>query len=216
MLSEVSKNEVKDTGNSESKGFQNIKPESDLTMSDANEFWDKTLGNNVESPESTAIDTDSKLDDNGMKYRDGDQLIPNSQYEINGYKYKTDENGRIVSAEGKLKIKEHEGRKDIADSRDTVARGEMKSEDDRGHLIADRFEGGNGLENMVPMDGKLNKGDYAKMEGMLSDAVNDGCDVHLKVEPVYSDNSFRPSEFRISYSIDGEITKTVFKNGSDS
>ena len=167
--------------------------------------------------ESSRLDTTSPkryLDDNGNLYREGDNLIPNNEYEINGYRYKTDADGRIISAEGKLQVKDHQGRNDM-DSRSTVDKGDMKETDQRGHLIADQFNGSGGLENVVAMDGKLNQGDYAKLENKLADAVKAGADVKYKVEPVYKDASTRPSEFKVSYSINGEKTVTVFKNGRE-
>lgn len=153
------------------------------------------------------------VDDRGEIYRVDDELIPDSKYEINGYTYQTDGLGRIASAEGTLRLKE-EGRKklNIKDSMEAIGKGSQKETDDRGHLIADRFEGGNGLENIVPMDGELNKGSFNKLENRLADAVKDGCTVQYKVEPKYADSTQRPSEFVVTDVIDGETTVTVFKN----
>lgn len=67
---------------------------------------------------------------------------------------------------------------------------------------------------MVAGDSKLNQGDYAKLENSLAEAVKDGADVRMKVEPVYSGDSNRPDEFRVSYTIDGDKEVVVFKNGS--
>lgn len=36
--------------------------------------------------------------------------------------------------------------------------------------------------------------------------------MELKVEPVYENDSTRPSEFKVSYSIDGDRDVVVFKN----
>jgi len=44
--------------------------------------------------------------------------------------------------------------------------------------------------------------------------VKDGADVRMKVEPVYSGDSNRPDEFRVSYTIDGDKEVVVFKNRS--
>lgn len=153
------------------------------------------------------------VDDNNQIYRIGDELIPNSEYEINGYTFKTDNFGRIVSAEGTVRLKD-EGRKRlyIKDSMDAVGKGSQQDTDDRGHLIADQFEGSNGLENMVPMDSELNRGDFNKLEKRLADAAGDGHEVSYKVEPRYSDDSHRPSSFVVTDVIDGETTMTVFKN----
>ncbi len=204
MFGEVSKNEVKETQSSEMSGYQDIKPESGMSVNDANKYWDGVFDGEPKQ----------YFDDNGTKYREGDMLEPNTKFERNGYSYETDNNGRVISAEGKLQVKDHKGRSEMPDSRDTVAHGEMKSTDDRGHLIADRFNGSGELENLVPMEGKLNKGDYAKLEDTLAEAVNDGADVRLKVEPVYEDDASRPSEFRVTYSIDGEKDAVIFKNRS--
>ncbi len=202
MFGEVSKNEVKEIQSSEMSGYQDIKPESGMSVNDANKYWDGVFDGEPKQ----------YFDDNGTKYREGDMLEPNTKFERNGYSYETDDNGRVISAEGKLQVKDHKGRSEMPDSRDTVAHGEMKSTDDRGHLIADRFNGSGELENLVPMEGKLNKGDYAKLEDTLAEAVNDGADVRLKVEPVYEDDASRPSEFRVTYSIDGEKDAVIFKN----
>ncbi len=204
MFGEVSKNEVKETQSSEMSGYQDIKPESGMSVNDANKYWDGVFDGEPKQ----------YFDDNGTKYREGDILEPNTKFERNGYSYETDDNGRVISAEGKLQVKDHKGRSEMPDSRDTVAHGEMKSTDDRGHLIADRFNGSGELENLVPMEGKLNKGDYARLEDTLAEAVNDGADVRLKVEPVYEDDASRPSEFRVTYSIDGEKDAVIFKNRS--
>ncbi len=204
MFGEVLKNEVKETQSSEMSGYQDIKPESGMRVNDANKYWDGVFDGEPKQ----------YFDDNGTKYREGDMLEPNTKFERNGYSYETDDNGRVISAEGKLQVKDHKGRSEMPDSRDTVAHGEMKSTDDRGHLIADRFNGSGELENLVPMEGKLNKGDYAKLEDTLAEAVNDGADVRLKVEPVYEDDASRPSEFRVTYSIDGEKDAVIFKNRS--
>ena len=51
-----------------------------------------------------------KYDDYGKAYRNGDDLLPNNNYSINGYKYSTDELCRVLSVEGKLHMKVHEGR----------------------------------------------------------------------------------------------------------
>ena len=153
------------------------------------------------------------VDDNNQVYRVGDSLVHNSTYEINGYTYQTDDLGRIVSAEGTVRLKD-EGRKKlyIKDSMDAIGKGSERDTDDRGHIIADQFEGANGLENIVPMDSELNKGDFRKLENRLADAVKDGSNVSYKVEPRYSDGSHRPSEFVVTDVIDGETTVTVFKN----
>ena len=208
-------NEIKSKENSEikmpeSNGYREIQPENGMVYPEAKEFWNKEFSNNDSESQMDRV----YYDDNGEKYREGNSLEPNITFEKNGYTYQTDEVGRVVSAEGKLQVKDHNGRNEMPDTRDVVAHGKMLDSDDRGHLIADRFNGSGELENLVPMEGKLNKGDYAKLEGTLADAVKDAADVRMKVEPVYSGDSNRPDEFRVSYTIDGDKEVVIFKNRS--
>lgn len=203
MFSEIPKVESPEIRDPESNGFKDIKPENGTTVKESDEYWDKTLSSK------------EYVDDNGVKYREGDNLVPNTKYELNGYAYETDGQGRIISAEGKLQVKDHEGRNDMKDTRETVAHGSMDEKDDSSHVIADRFNGDSSIGNLLPMDANLNRGDYKAMENKLADAVNQGANVYLKVEPVYSGDSYRPSDFKATYSIDGEKTVTVFKNGGN-
>lgn len=170
-------------------------------------------------PPNSKVTVDGKTyytDDKGEIYRIDDKLLPNSEYDINGYHYKTDDKGRIISASGKLQRKDHEDRPQIKDSMESIGKGDQIDTDDRGHLIADRFNGGNGLENIVPMDSELNRhGDYGKLEADLAKAVENGDDVEVKVEPVYENDSNRPTEFKITVIINGEKEIYVFKNGGE-
>lgn len=208
--------EVNEIKKPEPEGFKKIQPKKETDYEKTKEYWDnkfEDIKDNQSIQKDSGDSPKEYYDDKGEKYREGDVLESNKEIEKNGYTYKTDELGRVISAEGKLQLKDHKGRNEMPDSRETVAHGKMKDSDDRGHLIADRFNGSGELENLVPMDGKLNKGDYQKLEGTLADAVNDGADVRLKVEPIYKEDSNRPSEFRVSYSVDGERDTVVFKNG---
>lgn len=209
MMNEIKTNQNSEVKISESERFKEIKPENGTDYLESKQYWNKEfadVGNQAEKV---------YYDDNGKQYREGDSLTPDNNFEKNGYEYQTDEVGRVVSVEGKLQIKNHEGRNEMPDKRDVVAHGEMKFSDDRGHLIADRFNGSGELENLVPMDRKLNQGDFAKLEDTLAEAVKDGADVRMKVEPVYNGDSNKPIEIRVSYSIDGDKEVVIFKNGSE-
>ena len=207
--------DVKDIKLQSAENFRNIKPEKEMSSKELNDAVNNEFKKAANEAEGQDVAPKEYLDDNGVKYREGDTLLPNNEFEVNGYKYKTDDKGRVVSAEGQLQVKDHEGRRDM-DPRSSVDKGDMRKTDDRGHLIADRFNGSGGLENLVPMDSDLNQhGDYMKMENTLADAMQDGAKVELKVEPIYESNSTRPSEFRVTYSIDGDKEVSVFKNESE-
>ena len=142
-------------------------------------------------------------------------LAPITEYDLNGYKYTTDEKGRIVSAEGTLHMKNREGRLPIKDSIEDIGKGDQKDGDDRGHLIGDQFDGSNGLENMIPQDSIINRNDFKNFENELAKEVKDGKEVYVKIEPVYDGDSRRPVAIVVTYSIDGEESVRVFPNGQE-
>lgn len=151
-------------------------------------------------------------DSQGNFYRVGDQLLPNNSYEMNGYTYKTDELGRIISAEGKLRLKDDREKLKIKDSMEVIGKGDQKVNDDRGHLIGDRFDGSNGLENLVAQDSTINRVDFRNFESELAKEVQAGNDVRIKVEPIYDGDSQRPSAIVVTYSINGDENIRIFPN----
>ena len=156
-----------------------------------------------------------RYDDNGKLYRVGDNLLPDMKYTVNGYEYTTDKEGRIVSAEGKLHLKDHEGRLPIKDSIEVIGKGDQLAGDYRGHLIGDQFGGSNGLENMVPQDANINRNDFRNFENELAKNVKDGKEVKVKVEPIYEADSWRPSGIISTYFINGEESVRFFPNSQE-
>ncbi len=151
-------------------------------------------------------------DDDGNLYRVGNDLAPDSEYTMNGYKYKTDEQGRVIHAEGELYLKDG-GRMPIKDTMKKIGKGYQKITDHRGHLIGDRFNGGNGLENIVLQDGKLNQGQYKALENEWAAALQSGKKVSVSIEVVYDEISLRPEGFAVEYRIDdGSLNKRFFEN----
>lgn len=153
-------------------------------------------------------------DDNCDIYRVNNDLVADNTYELNGYKYKTDDQGRIVSAEGKLQLKNHEGYKAIPQSTklSVIGKGDEKASDQRGHPIGDRFNGKGDIGNLVPQDSTLNCGEYNRFEDSLAKEVTKGNEVYVKVEMDYPGKSYRPDSFMINYSINGEEFIKVFSN----
>lgn len=218
----------------EAENYKEIKPESPMNPNEARSFMDSLFDSEMflnylsESKEGQADAVEQQnphkevkdgttyyYDDNGKLYRVGNELKPNSEYEINGYKYMTDEKGRIISAEGKLHLKDHDGRLPIRDSIENIGKGDEQAGDDRGHLIGDQFDGSNGLENMVPQDADINRNDFKNLENELAKQVKEGKDVHVKVEPIYDGDSRRPSAIVVTYTIDGKEDIRVFPNGKE-
>lgn len=201
-----------------SENFKEIKPKNDISNAEAKQngraLFEKN--DNVDNEISQSKSNKIYIDDNGVKFREGNELLPNKTIEIDGYTYKTDKLGRPTSAEGKLQIKKHEGRMSMKEDKDVVAKGKMPDKYDIGHLIGDQFNGRSELFNVVPMDSNFNRGTFKNLEKDLRKAVDAGSNVTMKVEVKYNplSKSAIPTKFKITYSIDGKTDVKVLKNRS--
>ena len=167
----------------------------------------RTLGEVVSNTKKAQFET--VILEDGTKVK---RLKPNQDYDVNGYNYKTDNNGRIKEVEGELKL-EKGGRSPYAQR--TVGKSDGRLTDDQGgHLIGDQFGGAGGKENLVPMDAQVNnyhKGEWGQMEKNWAEQLKNGKSVKVKIQPIYSDNTIRPSAFKITETIDGITEKlTIF------
>ena len=151
-------------------------------------------------------------DDNGKIYRVDNELLPNNSFERNNYIFNTDDLGRTKSVEGKLQTKDHIDRPIISESMKNIGKGFEKDSDDRGHLIADRFNGPGGLGNLVPQDKDFNRVEFNQFEKDLAKEVDKGKEVYVKIDLNYPGNSFRPDSFSVDYSINKEQFNRVFSN----
>lgn len=128
-------------------------------------------------------------------------LKPKIQYSTpEGYTYKTDDLGRIISAEGTLQL--GDGKRN-ADAQRKVGREDRKKDDDGGHLIASIFKGSGNYDNLVPMNGNLNKGEWKILLIDWAKALKakPSKEVKVKIKPIYEGNSQRPVKFDIKYKI---------------
>lgn len=204
--------------NVEKIGFQKIHPESDIKFDDAKSYWDNVFEKIVDevnegNPHEEIVDGKvNYYDDNGSLYRVENSLVSNNSYELNGYKYLTDNIGRITSAEGNLHMKNREGRLPIKDSIEDIGKGDQRDGDDRGHIIGDQFDGSNGLENMVPQDAVINRNDFKNFENELASRVKDGERVHVDIEPLYDGSSRRPTDILVTYTINDVEDIRIFPN----
>ncbi|OJT61187.1 T7SS effector LXG polymorphic toxin [Bacillus altitudinis] len=127
-------------------------------------------------------------------------LKPNVVYSTKqGYTYTTDHYGRIVKVEASdLKYGEVK-RNQYAQS--NSGKPDRLLDDDGGHLIASIFKGSGDIDNLVPMNGNLNKGEWKKLENTWADALQNGDEVKVKITPNYKADSLRPETFDIKYKI---------------
>ncbi len=154
------------------------------------------------------------FDSNGDLYRVDSTLMSSASYELNGYHFQTDDFGRIETVRGILHLRDRD-RMAITDKIEDIGWGYELETDDRGHIIGDRFDGPNRLENLIPQDFSINRGEYNSFEKELADAVSDKKEVYLQVELAYPDDSFRPEELVATYTIDGETFERHFPNQKD-
>lgn len=212
-MGEIKSDDLQEVKKPVVENYLDIKPHEGLTPQEAKANWDnefKEIGDKQEAFENSK--EKEYFDDNGNVYRKGNELAPNSEFVINGYNYKTDEFGRTVSAEGTLRIHDH---KRNMDSNEAVFKGEKEPGFERGHLIGHQFGGSGGIENLSIMAGEVNRGDFLKLENKLAAAVKDSADVKMKVEPIYEGDSNKPTEYRATYSINGEKDVVVFSNRNE-
>lgn len=155
-----------------------------------------------------------ETDDMGNTYKKNDVLLPNTEYTVNSSTYQTDENGNKVSCDANPQISE-EGKRNITEQRESG--GEDRKEGDQGgHIIARILGGAEGEENLVPMRGTINQGDYKKMEREIQRALEEGKQVRIHIDLEYNGTSSRPTKIMATYIIDGKKTDIVFDNEENS
>ncbi|WP_407637874.1 DNA/RNA non-specific endonuclease [Erwinia oleae] len=159
---------------------------------------EKQTGSKVTKESLESVVTSSGGKGNWNKELNNPQ--PNTLYKVDGNKtYQTDAQGRVATVEADLST--------LVKDRNTYQQckaGKCGVDgDEGGHLIASIFDGPGEKLNLVPMDGNLNKGVWKQMENTWANALKDGKQVNVKIEPVYSGDSVRPESFNVIYTIDG-------------
>ncbi|ONI68985.1 hypothetical protein BWI15_34740 [Kribbella sp. ALI-6-A] len=124
------------------------------------------------------------------------------------YEFTTDDKSRVVLVEGKLAI----GAKDRSSYRQRQAGGtDRRSEDDGGHLIANRFMGPSEAINLVAQlraqnrPSALDSANWYALEKRWAAAATDDPPkvVEVSIALRYPTDSLRPSSFRVRYRVDG-------------
>lgn len=225
---------------SEAKDIQEKEPISD---SDPSFLMDKfeslfndnaaSVPDNVENRETEKADADDKIsqshefnsefkidddtyetDDIGNIYKKNGALLPNAEYIVNGNTYRTDENGNKISCDAIPKLSE-DGKRNISEQRESG--GEDRKEGDQGgHIVARILGGAEGEENLIPMRGTINQGDYKKMELEIKKALEENKPVSIHFDIKYEENSSRPSKIFATYTIDDKKTEVLFDNEENS
>ena len=154
--------------------------------------WNKTLG--MESAEAKIANCFGM--EHFEKIGNTVKLRTNQNYTRNGYRYTTDNLGRVSNASGILEYKSHTGRgyyyKNI--------NGKLAT-DHSGHLIADRFGASGDMDNLIAMHGKLNTGEWAKLEAEWASNISLGkkVEVSIKIDYGWLPMNNRPEYFEVKY-----------------
>jgi hypothetical protein len=169
---------------------------------------------NYEAPQYSAFVDDKgnfklklKIDDDGNTYSQNGELVPNNEYKLNGYSYKTDDKGRIIRGEANVTINDEPR---VSLNNQNVEG--MQTGDDKGHLIAHVLGGADKEGNLVAMDSKLNRGEYKSMELAARNALEEGKNVNMTIDVEYEGSSKRPKSFTVTLEIDDDITVKKFAN----
>ena len=145
------------------------------------------------------------------------ELLPNVQYVTeSGYRYTTDEFGRISRVEvdelilKKGKRNAHSQR--VAGREYRITEAELwEGLDDGGHLIGTQFNGPGDLDNVIAMNREINRsgGAWYNMEQEWANALKEvpPRKVTVDIQPVYSGKSLRPDAFNVIYEIEGKAPK---------
>lgn len=153
-----------------------------------------------------------RTDAEGVIYSINGELLKNTTYRLGNAVYKTDTLGRIAKVTfDSLELKDSSrARRIIANSINEIGKGYEVAGDQRGHIIADRFNGNNTLANMVAMSAEANQGQYAAIEDIWADALEKGQNVSGSITFSYTEQSFRPDNFKVVYDIgEGLVTKII-------
>lgn len=198
----------------------------------------------IASPENTESEKNEsssvKLENSAEKEED-DLLPPNSKVRLEGYAFRTDDNGichmyydkdernwfllpnhHYVSNSYEYRtgsygeILSGEGKLRLSDGERralNVSLDTLAEGDQRSHVIGDRFQASNRADNIVAMLSQVNQGGFKSLETQLAKAVGEGREVFLRVQLEYDDpETRRPSSLVCRYSIDGVEHEAVFSN----
>ncbi|MDR0460824.1 MAG: DNA/RNA non-specific endonuclease [Nitrososphaerota archaeon] len=111
-------------------------------------------------------------------------------YSDNGYKFRTDDQGRTVLVEGWLK--NYDGERNKSAQIKAGGTDRIKYADEGGHIIAHIFGIKGEAINLTAMNVNLNRGEIKRMENFLKSQLNSGKDVFFQVKILYNsdvDNS---------------------------
>ena len=167
------------------------------------DVWDlRNVGDLLESGSKGGTSTVQKvLTDN--PFDEAGNLKHNIKYQTGEFKYnyETDANGRISNWNtDNLQLTERDGRLNY----NSDSLGKIEG-DHAGHIAGDRFGGSPELDNIVSQSQNVNLSQYKKIENQWAKAISEGKEVTVNIDIKYDGDGFRPIEFNVEYTIDGDF-----------
>ena len=137
-----------------------------------------------------------KIPYDGEKFATLTGFAGESHYIINEFIFDTDNNGRVISASGRL-----QRISGIRNARNQIrAAAWGRSGDEGGHLIPAKYGGPGHLLNTLPQARNVNRSVIKKIENEMGRHLKNGAVVEYTVKPVYMNPmSRRPDWFIIEY-----------------
>ncbi|GAA1558407.1 hypothetical protein GCM10009741_74110 [Kribbella lupini] len=166
----------------------------------------------IDGPGSDGVKSDDvlKLSTTNRDHRPTlDAPPPNSSILVDEkFLYRTDHDGRVISAHAVL------DRIDLQHPRDTAAQRRLAGKltgDHAGHIFARIFGGPIGTMNLVPMKGsKVNLSQYKVIENHWRRLIDRGEAIDVSVRFSYDDDAVRPHKIRVRYEhADGIVRRTI-------
>ena len=130
----------------------------------------------------------------------------------NGYEYRIDGEDRTREVSGTITLNNAQTRSRAAQT--NAGGSDRLDSDDGGHYIARRFNGPTDAFNHFAQDANFNRGEYRSLEDSWAKATAKGDKVVVRITPLYSGASKRPSTLNIRYSIGKRFFTRIVPNGA--
>lgn len=144
-------------------------------------------------------------------------LKPNIKYNIDGTEYNTDTLSRIYKVTRKNTLILSNAKRNNYAQKKIVNLYGIKGYDQGGHIIGRQFGGSPNIDNLIPINKRLNIGEMRKTEMEWRDNLNEGNeikDIIINIEYIYT--NMRPNIIKINYTVDKDYTNykviKIFRN----
>lgn len=135
---------------------------------------------------------------------------PNRRYEVDGYTYVTDGEGRTVEV---IASKLRKKTRDRNTGQQVKAGGKDRLPDDQGgHAVGSQFDGPGEAINLFAQNVDVNKSIFSKLEGVWQKALDEGKQVSIRIRVRYPKGSKRPKSFLVDYRIGNKLYTERIKN----